>query len=266
MADLIIISPFLLFAASEILFLFYQLLTWTLFVQRRFFSAALAAAMTFALRFNGAFFVLGFFILIITEWLKTKDISLRTILLGTLGTFLMFLIGFSSFIISWLYTVDFWLPLTTQQGAYRQYQGEKAIEIFSIPFIWWFGYIEWVLASNSLFEKILLISSLTTLILGLISLYMLFNRSLSRNKTVETDINCNQTKQMLIIYLCGFLGLNTLASVNNFTRFFSYTFPLFPVFPLMFKKHNIGDLIQITLVLASIIIGLIINLIMWIEF
>lgn len=56
----IIISPYLLHATSEVLFLFYQLLAWTLLIQRRFFSAALVASITFALRFNGVFLSLAF--------------------------------------------------------------------------------------------------------------------------------------------------------------------------------------------------------------
>ncbi|MHA2304437.1 MAG: hypothetical protein ACXACU_03515, partial [Candidatus Hodarchaeales archaeon] len=52
----IFISPFLLLATTEILFVLYQIVAWTCFTRQRYFFAAIAASMTFALRFNGVFF------------------------------------------------------------------------------------------------------------------------------------------------------------------------------------------------------------------
>lgn len=262
----IIISPYLLHATSEVLFLFYQLLAWTLLIQRRFFSAALAVSITFALRFNGAFFVLGFFIIVISEWWKNKSMDSRTIIYGSIGAILMFFIGFISFIVSWFSTGDFWLPLTSQSEVYRIYQGDQANVILSVPFFWWFGYIEWALASNSLMEILLLISGIATLILGIISLVKLYHVSSRSAFNQENGINPVYAEQMMIIYLCAFLGINTIASVNNFARFICFTFPIFPIFPLILEKREISSLNQIIIVTMSIFLGLTINIFLWLSY
>ena len=117
--DFIFISPFLLLATSEILYLFYQILAWTYLMRRQYFFAAIATAMTFALRFNGAFFVVGVVLVFFLKWWKTKERSLRFLINVGLTGILMFVVGFSSFILSLLFSGDFWLPLTTQVVKYR---------------------------------------------------------------------------------------------------------------------------------------------------
>jgi len=241
-------------------------LAWTLLIQRRFFSAALVASITFALRFNGAFFVLGFFIIIISEWWKNKLMDSRTIIYGSIGAILMFFIGFISFIVSWFSTGDFWLPLTSQSEVYRIYQGDQANVILSIPFFWWFGYIKWALASNSLMEILLLVSCIATLILGIISLVRLYHVSSRNVFNPENGINPVYAKQMMIIYLCAFLGLNTIASVNNFARLICFTFPIFPIFPFFLEKRKISSLKQIIIITMSFILGLAINIFLWLSY
>jgi hypothetical protein len=141
--EFLFMSPFLILASSEILFLFYQMLAWTFFYHRRYFIAAIAASMTFALRFNGAFFIIGLILLYFVKWWKEKDLDMTQIIKIGITIVIMFFIGFSSFIQSWIVYNDFWLPLTYQNVVYRRFLDTKADEIFSIPFFWWLDYTYW---------------------------------------------------------------------------------------------------------------------------
>lgn len=256
--DLIFISPFLILAISEILFLFYQLLAWTLFFRRRYFFAALATAMTFAVRFTGAFFVIGMLLAFLLEWWEVKDKSLRLLIQVVLASILMLIIGFSSFLLSWFAFNDFWLPLTSQSEIYHELQGYATSGMFSVPFLWWLRYFQWVYLSNSLFEFIYLIFALITLGLGFLSLYALFKWRNENNSKYQHFI--------MLIFLCGFLGVNFIVSGSNFPRFLCYVFPMFPIFPLWLRNHNLSSLKVLILIIGAGIWGIFFNILWWMTY
>lgn len=256
--DFVFISPFLLLAVSEILFLFYQLLAWTLFVRRRYFFSAIATAMTFALRFNGAFFVLGIVLVLFLKVWKSKVISAKLFVKVVITNILMFIIGFSSFIVSWFALGDFWLPLTSQSLKYQNSQGYASDGVFSMPFLWWITYFQWVVQSNSLIEIIYFILAVSTLVLGLISLYGL----LKRLKEDDSELLFILT----LIFICGFLGINFIVSGSNFARFLTYMFPIFPIFPLWLRNRNLSNFHIFILLFGSVIWGLLFNIGWWLTY
>lgn len=256
--DFIFISPYLLLASSEILFLFYQVLAWTCFVRRQYFFAALATAMTFAIRFNGAFFLIGMILVFFLKWWKTKDISLRLLInLGLIGI-LMFIVGFSSFILSWFFRGDFWLPLTAQTIKYQSIFGYVENSPLSVPFLWWITYFQWVLLSNLSFELLYLIMGVFSLGLGFLSLYTLLKWSKKENREFQYPLT--------LIFICGFLGTNIVISGSNFARFLSITFPVFPVFPLWLRDHTPSSLQRYLLLVGAGIWGLLFNIIWWMTY
>jgi hypothetical protein len=256
--DFILISPFLLLAVSEILFLFYQLLAWTLFIRHRYFFSAIATAMTFAIRFNGAFFVVGMLLVFFIKVWKSKAISVKLFVKVVITNILMFIIGFSSFIISGLAFGDFWLPLTSQSLKYQTSQGYASNGLFSLPFFWWLSYFQWVVLSNSLFELLSFILGVFALLLGFFSLYGLFkwrSEDDSRHKSMLT-----------LIFVCGFLGINFIVSGSNLARFLSFTFPVFPIFPLWLRKRSLHDLSIFILLFGSAIWCLFFNIGWWLTY
>ncbi|MFX0204646.1 MAG: hypothetical protein ACFFDT_01580 [Candidatus Hodarchaeota archaeon] len=256
--DLIFISPFLILAISEILFLFYQLLAWTLFFRRRYFFAALATAMTFAVRFTGAFFVVGMLLAFLLEWWGVKDTSLRLLIHIILASFLMFVIGFSSFLLSLFAFNDFWLPITSQSEIYQESQGYATSGMFSFPFLWWLTYFQWVFLSNSPFEFVYLILAVITLGLGFLSLYALLKRSYENNS--------KNYRSMTLIFLFGFLGVNFIVSGSNFPRFLCYVFPMFPIFPLWLQSHNISSFNSFILIIGAGTWGILFNILWWMTY
>ncbi|MFX0087391.1 MAG: hypothetical protein ACFFAU_17205 [Candidatus Hodarchaeota archaeon] len=256
--EFLFMSPFLILASSEILFLFYQILAWTFFYHRRYLLAAIAASMTFALRFNGAFFVIGLLLVYIGKWWKEKDLDWTQIFKIGISIVSMFLIGFSSFIQSWVVYNDFWVPLTYQNVVYRRFLGIKANDIFGIPFFWWLDYVYWILSSSSIFELAYFILGVLTFGLGLFSVYKLIKWSQIEKLEYQYHLT--------IIFLCSFLGINFLTSVSNYARFQSTTFPLFPVFPLLFQDHNFSSLNLKLISIGSIMVGLLFNTIWWLTY
>ncbi|MFX1249826.1 MAG: hypothetical protein ACFFBQ_20740 [Promethearchaeota archaeon] len=256
--DFIFLSPFLLLAVSEILFLFYQLVAWTCFIKHRYFYAAIATAMTFALRFNGAFFVIGIVILFCLKWWESKNISLRLLINTSITAIIMLIIGFSSFIISWFGSGDFWIPLTSQQWAYDYYQEFISTNIFSFPFLWWLDYIQWVYFSNSLIEVLYMVLGIIALGLGFLSLYALL-------KWEESNA-LGLSYSMAMIYATGFLGINIIVTGSNFARFLCYTFPVFPVFPSLLRKYTFSPLLLLILVILSGFWGIVFNIIWWLSY
>lgn len=256
--DFLFISPFLLLAVSEILFLFYQLLAWSCFIRRHYFFSAIATAMCFAVRFNGAFFVVGMLLVFIIKGWKSEVISLRLLIKVGITTILMFIIGFSSFILSWAVFGDFWLPLKAQSLEYQKFQGYASAGLFSIPFSWWPSYFQWVVLSNSLFELLYFILGIFTLVLGLASLYKLFKW--------QSEDNTEYKYNLTLIYVCGFLGVNLLVSGSNFARFLSYTFPVFPIFPLWLLNRYLRDFDIFVLLFGSTIWGILFNVGWWMTY
>ncbi|MFX0185291.1 MAG: hypothetical protein ACFE95_19590 [Candidatus Hodarchaeota archaeon] len=256
--DFLFISPFLLLAVSEILFLFYQLLAWSCFIRRHYFFSAIATAMCFAVRFNGAFFVVGMLLVFIIKGWKSEVISLRLLIKAGITTILMFIIGFSSFILSWAVFGDFWLPLKAQSLEYQKFQGYASAGLFSIPFSWWPSYFQWVVLSNSLFELLYFILGIFTLVLGLASLYKLFKW--------QSEDNTEYKYNLTLIYVCGFLGVNLLVSGSNFARFLSYTFPVFPIFPLWLLNRYLRDFDIFVLLFGSTIWGILFNVGWWMTY
>jgi hypothetical protein len=256
--DSIFLSPFLILAVSEILFIFYQILAWTCFLRGRYFFAALSTAMTFALRFNGAFFVVGMFLMFFLKWWKSQDISPRLLLKTGVTLLLMFIVGFSSFIITAFGFGDFWLPLTSQLEYYLSDLEYVGGSVFSIPFLWWLRYIQWVIVSGSLMELLFLITTLATLVLGIFSLYALY-------KWMKED-RVEQRTQLPLLFVCGFLGANFIASGSNFARFLSFVFPVFPIFPLLIRNHNLSSRNQLILFIGSGIWALLFNIGWWMSY
>jgi hypothetical protein len=256
--DLIIISPFLLLATSEILYIFYQLLSWTFLVRQRYSCAAIAAAMTFALRFNGAFFVVGILLVFFLKWWKTKKVSPKLLVSFCTTATVMFVVGFSSFILSWYASRDFWLPMNSQKEYYLRFIDPVSDNVFTVPFLWWPRYSQQALLSNSLPELLFYLTAVLALALGFMSLYMLIRWSKEENTELQ---------HMLTIFFCSsFLGNNFVASGLNFARFIGISFPLFPVFPIWLKDKNLSKVSYYTLLLLSGIIGLSINIGMWLVY
>jgi len=260
--DLIVISPFLLMATAEILFLFYQLLAWTLFTKRKYFLSLISAAMTFAIRFNGAFFVLGIFIYFVYSWRKENTFSWKNIIFIIFTLSIMFIIGFSSFFLSWWAFDDFWLPLTSQYQAFQMWGGYTKNNIVNIPFIWWIDYIRWVFTSNSLLELLFLITASVSSILGFISIIALI---VKRNKGSENNISHHQNA-LLLIFSISFIGLNIIESGRNMARFLSFTFPFYPILPIWFNNRQLKESFQVIIVLTSVFIGFVIIIVWWMFF
>ncbi|MHA2244528.1 MAG: hypothetical protein ACXADY_06130 [Candidatus Hodarchaeales archaeon] len=256
--DFIFISPYLLLAASEILYLFYQILAWTYLLRRQYFFAAIATAMTFALRFNGVFFVVGVVLVFFLKWWKTKDKSLKFLIKVGLTGIPMFIVGFSSFILSLLFSGDFWLPLTTQVVKYQTRQEYAAEGALSLPFLWWPTYLQYVILSNSLIESIYFMMAIIALVLGFFSLYALLKWS--------RQDNTEHPYSLSILFVCGFLGVNTVVSGSNFARFLSYTFPVFPVIPLLLRSYDLSSRNLLILLIGSGIWGLLYNIIWWMSY
>ncbi len=256
--EFLFMSPFLILASSEILFVFYQILAWTFFYHRRHFMAAITSSMTFALRFNGAFFIIGLFLLYFGKWWKEKNLGVIHLLKIGISTVSMFFIGFSSFIQSWIVYNDFWVPLTYQNAVYRKFLGTKANEIFGVPFFWWLDYAYWMLSSSSIFELANFILGVLTFGLGIFSSYKLIRWSQIEKLDYQYELT--------IIFLCGFVGINFLTSVSNYARFQSIMFPLFPVFPLLFQDHNFSSNNLKLISIGSVMTGLLFNIIWWLTY
>lgn len=262
MIDFIIISPFLLMATAEILFLFYQLLAWTLFIRKRYFLSLISTAMTFAIRFNGAFFVLGIFIYFIYSWRKERTFSWKNIIFIIFTLSIMSIIGFSSYLLSWWAFGDFWLPLTSQYQVFQIWGGYTRNDVINFPFIWWIDYLKWVFASNSGLEIYLLITVLVSLILGIISIIMLILKS---NQRSENKIS-QQQNALLLIFSISFIGLNIIESGRNLARFLSFTFPFYPILPIWINNRRLKESHQVIIVLVSAFIGLVMNVGWWMTF
>lgn len=253
--DFLFMSPFLILASSEILFLFYQMLAWTFFNRERYFFAAIAASMTFALRFNGAFFIIGLFIALFLKWWKNKEISILLIIKVGLTSISMVVIGFISFFQSLLVYNDFWLPLTLQNEMYIKFLGTKGNEIVSIPFLWWIDYAIWILHSNSIKEAGFFVLGVLTLILGIFSVFKLFKWSHQEKLEFQYVLT--------VLFSCGFIGINFVKSVNNYARFQSTIFPIFPAFPLILKEYSFSSLSLKLISIGSIIVGISFNVGWW---
>jgi hypothetical protein len=251
-------SPFLLLASSEILFLFYQMLAWTFFTRQKYFFAAITSSMTFALRFTGAFFIIGLFLALAMKWWNKKDLSLNFAIKIVITSIIMFLIGFISFIQSWIVFNDFWLPLSLQNYVYQRVLNIKANEIFRIPFLWWLDYAYLIVHSSSIFELANFILGVLTFGLGLISIYKLIRWT--QKERLEYQF------KLTIIFLCGFLGINFLTSLSNYARFQCLIFPFFPVFPLLLQDHAFSSFSLKLISIGSIILGLLFNAIWWFTF
>lgn len=256
--DFLFMSPFLILASSEILFLFYQILAWTFFNRKRYFFAAIAASMTFALRFNGAFFIIGLFIAFFLKWWKNKEISLLLIVKVGFTSISMVVIGFISFFQSLLVYNDFWLPLTLQNDKYISFLGTKGNEIVSIPFLWWIDYTIWILHSNSVKETGYFALGVLTFILGIFSVFKLFKWS--HQEKLEFQY------ALAVFFSCGFIGINFLKSVNNYARFQSTIFPIFPAFPLILKERSFSSLSLKLISIGSIIVGISFNVGWWLLY
>ncbi|MFX1282080.1 MAG: hypothetical protein ACFFB5_00435 [Promethearchaeota archaeon] len=256
--DFIFISPYLLLATSEILFLFYQMLAWTCLVRQKYFFATISTAMTFALRFNGAFFVVGVILVLFLKWWKKRDLSPRLFTGVAVTGIIMFIIGFSSYILSWIYRGDFWLPLTTQIMKYQTMQEYATEGALSLPFLWWPTYFQYAIMSNSHIQLVLLMMAVFTFGLGFFSLLSLYKWS-------KRDVN-EYVISLLFIYLCGFLGLNVVVSGRNFSRFLSYTFPIFSVIPIWLREHHLSSFTLVIFVIGAGIWGLFFNIIWWLTY
>jgi len=256
--EFIFISPFLLLADSEILFLFYQLLAWNCLVRRRYFIAAITTAMTFAIRFYGTFFVIGIVLILFLEWRKSKVISTSLVIKGCIAVFLMIIIGFSSFFLSWFTHGDFWLPLVSQEEVYRRVQDYAANGVFSIPFLWWPSYFLWVFQSNSLFEFIYLFGGVIVFILGIFSIYALLKWS--------QEENSEHSYRLTLLFVCGFLGVNLIVSGSNFARYLSFIFPILSIFPLWLRKHGSSSFFLSILLFGSCFWGIFFNIIWWMTY
>ena len=113
---------------------------------------------------------------------------------------IMFLIGFSSFIQSWIMYNDFWLPLAYQNVVYRRFLDTKANEIFSIPFLWWLDYAYWIFHSSSIFELAHFILGVLTFGLGLFSVYKLIKWSQIEKLEYSYDNNSNKPMNTILFY------------------------------------------------------------------
>ena len=254
--DFIIFGPYLILGTSEILFLLYQLLAWFFYTRNRYIISALFTAMTFALRFNGAFFVLGMASLFFYKWYKKKNYSLKLFFKTILTLIAMFFIGFLTFILCFIRYNDFFMPLTSETLFYQQYEGYASVRIFTIPFVWLSDYVNWVFLQHSPVEFLLLILTLFFIILELFSLYCLIQNQ-------SSSINLDWNKQFLIIFLFSFLGLSVINSGRNFTRFCLFLFPILPCVAIWCKRTKFSTRTTIIFQVFGFLVCLIVNLIWW---
>jgi len=254
--DFIILGPFLILGTSEILFLFYQLLTWFLFVRKNFFLASLSTAMVFALRFNGAFFVLSMMTIFFFIWFENKRFSLKFLIKILFTSIVMFLIGFSTFIWCAIRFNDFWLPLNTEKVVYKQYEGYAAERIITPPFTWLVDYFRWILLENNLLEYVMFLLVIFFLILEFLSLFYLRSIKIS-------NVNSEWYLYILIIFISGFLGLSIINSGRNFTRFILFIFPILPCLPILYNKLEFSSRTILAFQIVGLFICLITNLIWW---
>ncbi|MHA2335487.1 MAG: hypothetical protein ACXAEU_25885, partial [Candidatus Hodarchaeales archaeon] len=243
-------------ATSEILFLFYQSITWFLFTKKKFLLSSLATAMTFALRFNGAFFVLGMFSVYFLNWFKEKRLSTVILIRICLGSIFMFLIGFSSFIWSYYFLDDFWLPLISEESAYIRWEGYTSGRVLSFPFIWWIDYLKWVILNESLLEFILFSMGLFLLMLGFISLYLLYSGRFS-------NINQDYRHSLFLLYAWGVLGVNIIVSGRNFSRFLISVFPVLPCLSIWPRNRSFSILLSLIIFISGLIVLIAVNLAWW---
>lgn len=221
----ILFPYYILQPASELLFSFYQLLAWYFYTKKRYHLMLISSSMTFALRFNGAFFVLAVLVIYIYQLAKTNNKNNKKFLLLEISTFaVVFLIGFSSFIFSFFAYNNFWYPLTSQLHQYNVYLGSFPIRNFQLPFLWWINYVLYVSSSWTVNSLLFLLMGIISFLIGLVSEFLLMKNYL-RERTFD-HLN------LFVIYTFQFLGLNMLTSLGNFARFLAFSFPFFPIIPL----------------------------------
>ncbi|OLS25323.1 MAG: hypothetical protein HeimC3_15370 [Candidatus Heimdallarchaeota archaeon LC_3] len=263
--DTTIFSLFFVLATAEILFIFYQTLTFFLFINRKYFYSSITLGMTLALRFNGFFFILGFILIIFYSLMKKKnEINLKNwtrLVLLVLYTIISVIISLLPFIYSNLVTNDFFLPFNSEFIAYSTWETYLVDnQIVMIPFTFWNNYTSWVITTNVFTEYLLFIAALITFIIGLWSIIYLyhFRKNLGKEKILRIDF-------LLILGLINFLGVNTVVSGRNFSRFLSFTFPIFPIVMYFFFKSNFDN--KKILLIGTIFFGLalLLNIVWWIN-
>ncbi|MHA1167225.1 MAG: hypothetical protein ACTSRU_05345 [Candidatus Hodarchaeales archaeon] len=256
--ELVFLGPFLLLATAEILFIFYQSLSWMLFTKKRYFLSALAAAMTFALRFNGAFFIIGMFIIYYRRWSEQRELPVAKAFQASIALILMFMIGFSSFIWNFLLQGDFWLPLTSELSAYQRWEGYASIGVISLPFLWWINYLNWTFLSNSFLEVALLSLAVFIFVMSTISLVRLYKKSVDEKEHRVYG-------ELFFLFSSGFIGANMVVSGRNFARFMTGVFPVIPCLPLWMKDRDFSKTRLTLLLMTGFLVFLVINLFFWLA-
>ncbi|MFW9856380.1 MAG: hypothetical protein ACFFFG_15110 [Candidatus Thorarchaeota archaeon] len=258
--DLVLYSPYLLIPAPEILFLFYQSLTWHFLDRGKFGFAGISASMTFALRYNGAFFVLGTLILIL-YYVKKDLLSLRGVFWGIIVTSAMFVIGFISYIAAWLYSGNFWLPLTREISVYQGWEPYASNGVITFPFAWFPDYLSWLLTSNVWFEFLLFGTVLVSLGLGIASLILFYQRfKMSSISEMENLLS------LAVLFFSGFLGVGIVASGRNLARFLTFSFPTYPILAFTIAKHELKPIVWVISMILAGLFGLILNIGWWMTY
>ncbi|MFW9778313.1 MAG: hypothetical protein ACFFE8_05615 [Candidatus Heimdallarchaeota archaeon] len=258
--DLVLFSPYLLIPAPEILFLFYQSLAWHFLDRKKYFFAGITSAMTFALRYNGAFFVVGTLILIV-YYTKKDLLSPRGIFWGIIVLSAMFAIGFVSYIAAWVYSGDFWLPLIREISVYQGWEPYASNGVITFPFAWFPDYLMWLLTSGPWFELLLFGTVLVSLGLGITSLISFYQRFKASS--------ISETKNLLplaVLFFCGFLGVSIVASGRNLARFLTFSFPTYPILAFTIEKYELNGSVRVISLILAGLLGLILNIGWWMTY
>ncbi|MHA1992106.1 MAG: hypothetical protein ACW981_14220 [Candidatus Hodarchaeales archaeon] len=259
--DSVIFSLFFLLATAEILFILYQTLSFYLLIRKRYFFASISAGLSFALRFNGIFFVMGFFLILFMSIIKEEKKNLQKSLEIFIYSLILIIISLIPFIYSQLVVNDFFLPLTGEFTAYSTWESYVIDnQIIVLPFTFWPTYIEWVFNKNELSEFLLLIAALVTFLLGFFS-FVIYNKFKNDIKGVNNFI----FNHIVILAIINFVGVNIVVSGRNFARFMSFTFPIFPIIIYLISRLNLSNKNIFLTGLFSFLLGLTLNMIWWIN-
>ena len=262
--DTTVFSLFFISATAEILFIFYQTLTWFLFMRKKYFFSSITLGMTLALRFNGFFFVFGFLVIIFSLLIKNRKEIISNkfkMLLFSFYLFFSFITSIIPFIYSLLVANDFFLPFNSEFNAYSTWETYIVNnQIIMVPFTFWINYISWVITTNGFIEYLLFTAALITFFLGLCSIIVLyrFRKQVIIEKVTKIDF-------LLILALINFLGVNTIVSGRNFSRFLSFTFPIYPIVLYLILKLQLNNKRHFLLGILFFGFAIILNFVWWLN-
>lgn len=259
--DTTIFATYFLLAMAEILFIFYQTLAWYLFIKKHYIFSFLALGMTAALRFNGYFFIGGFFVTILYYIYKNKDQLNYDVLKAILYFPLCVITSIIPFVYSLVVAHDFFLPITSEYKSYSTWEAYIPDgHVIQIPFTYWPHYIAWVFTINSNEEYILLIIAIISFSLGFLSIIYLFWYGKRDNSDQKVNI-----KFLTILIIINFLGVNTVVSGRNYGRFFSFTFPIYPILMYLGLKLKFTNIKLLLFISLFFVIGILLNFLSFIN-